>query len=627
MTTEATFVGVKLKNRSVLASGVLGVSAASLARVYREGAGMVTSKSVGPRKRKGHNSPVIFDWGAGLINAVGLSNPGIDDFVAQYGRVATDFPVIISIYGEHEEEFPIIAEKLQVLPHDFVELNLSCPNVSEEFGTPFAHSEEQTAHVTRIVKEVTDKPVIVKLSPNAPDLVRVAKAAKEAGADALCVINTVGPGMIINTNTAAPLLGNLWGGISGTAILPLTVKCVYELYRNVQIPIIGTGGVTDGDSALQVLMAGASLYGVGSAVYQKGLGIFREINAGIRQFLGDNHMQNSSEIIGLSHRSKTYAFYRTQNQTQAPCSTGTHKSASSPFTVLPVHMIEKNRDGRIQTIFFEAASLFSNNQADSGSAWATRSSQRPLPGQFYMLWIPGVNQKPYSVSYYDGRLIGFTCKRRGCFSEKIFQLNPGDPLGLLGPLGQGFDLSHDNYLLVGGGIGAAPLLFSAIELQRMGKKVSLLFGAEGREWVDWIDPILARGIPDYREMIQYCTEDGSVGLKGMITDHLEEIIRQARPDYALLCGPELFTKKSIPILKKLEIDGQASIERMMKCGIGICGSCSVDHTGDRVCVEGPMFDFQYLQRMKEFGSYFMDESGAVIDGGTAAVVNHVADTT
>jgi dihydroorotate dehydrogenase electron transfer subunit len=115
-------------------------------------------------------------------------------------------------------------------------------------------------------------------------------------------------------------------------------------------------------------------------------------------------------------------------------------------------------------------------------------------------------------------------------------------------------------------------------------------------------------------MIIYCTEDGSLGNRGMITDHLKDIARRVRPDYALLCGPEPFTKKSISIFKSLDIEGQASIERMMKCGIGICGSCSVDHTGDRVCVEGPMFDFRYLQRMKEFGSYFMDESGAVITG-------------
>jgi dihydroorotate dehydrogenase (NAD+) catalytic subunit len=626
MTTEATFVGVKLKNRSVLASGVLGVSVASLARVFREGAGLVTSKSVGPRKRKGHNSPVIFDWGGGLINAVGLSNPGIDDFVAQYGRVATDFPVIISIYGEHEEEFAVIAEKLHVIPHNFIELNLSCPNVSEEMGTPFAHSEVQTAQVTRIVKEASDKPVIVKLSPNAPNLVRVARAAEEAGADALCVINTVGPGMIINTNTAAPLLGNLWGGISGTAILPLTVKCVYELYRAVQIPIIGTGGVTDTESALQVLMAGASLYSIGSAVYQKGLSIFREIDHGVRQFMNDNGIQDSAEIIGLSHRSKSYGYYRTRIEHKTQETARTQKGASSPFTVLPVHSIEMNRNETIQTLFFKVESLFNDAEADNVAKWADRSSRRPLPGQFYMLWIPGVNQKPYSVSYYDGKLIGFTCKRRGCFSEKLFKLKQGEPLGLLGPLGQSFDLSHDNYLLVGGGIGAAPLLFSATELQRMGKKVALFFGAEAKEWIDWIDPILQKGIPQYKDIVQYCTEDGSVGLKGMLTDHLEEIIRQARPDYALMCGPELFTKKCIPIIKKMGIQGQASIERMMKCGIGICGSCSVDHTGDRVCVEGPMFDFQYLQRMKEFGSYFMDESGAVIDGASIAMTDKVADT-
>jgi dihydroorotate dehydrogenase (NAD+) catalytic subunit len=614
MMTETTFLGVKLKNRSVLASGVLGVSAASLGRVFREGAGLVTSKSVGPRKRKGHNSPVIFDWGGGLINAVGLSNPGIDDFVAQYGRVETDFPVIISIYGEHEEDFPVLAEKLQPLPHDFIELNLSCPNVREEMGTPFAHCRERTASITEIVKESTDKPVIVKLSPNVSDIVGIAKAAEEAGADALCVINTLGPGMIINTNTAAPLLGNMWGGISGTAILPLTVKCVYELYRNVRLPIIGTGGVTDIDSALQVLMAGATLYGIGSAVYQKGLSIFREIDEGIRRYLTDNGMKNSAELVGLSHRGKAFSFYTTVHRDEASREKG--DGHSSPFRVLPLRYIEKNPSGTVQNIFFEAEDLFAPSDETEEADWASRSTNRPVPGQFYMLWIPGVNQKPYSVSYYDGKHIGFTCKQRGCFSERIFQLNPGDPMGLLGPLGKGFDLSRNNYLLVGGGIGAAPLLFTAVELYRMGKKLFMLFGAEDRTWVDWIEPILRRSIPDPKELIQYCTEDGSLGLRGMITDHLNTIARQITPDYTLLCGPEMFTKKSMSILKTLGVEGQASIERMMKCGIGICGSCSVDHTGDRVCVEGPMFDFQYLQRMKEFGSYFMDESGAVIPGAS-----------
>jgi dihydroorotate dehydrogenase (NAD+) catalytic subunit len=616
MTTGTVFLGTTLRNRSVLASGVLGVSAASLARVYREGAALVTSKSVGPRKRKGHNSPVIFDWGGGLINAVGLSNPGIDDFVAQYGRVETDFPVIISIYGEHEEDFPLIAEKLTAIPHHFIELNLSCPNVSEEMGTPFAFSKDHTAHITRIVKEVTDKPVIVKLSPNAADMVGVARAAEEAGADGLCVINTVGPGMIINTNTGAPLLGNMWGGVSGTAILPLTVKSVYELYKNVGIPIIGTGGVTDTDSALQVLMAGASLYGIGSAVYQKGLGIFRKIDEGIHEFIDHNRMESSAEIIGLSHRGKAFSFYTTpfKNRREEQPRGGEHHS--SPFTVLAVKEVEKSESGSIQTLFFEVEELIGTVQTESGSEWAARSRTRPLPGQFYMLWIPGVNQKPYSVSFYDGKTIGFTCKRRGCFSERMFEQKPGDPIGLLGPLGKGFDLSHDNYLLVGGGIGVAPLLFTAVELYRMGKKIALLFGAENRSWLDWIEPILKRGIPECRDMIIYCTEDGSLGHRGMITDHLNAIARRVKPDFALLCGPEMFTKKSMSVLKSLHLDGQASIERMMKCGIGICGSCSVDHTGDRVCVEGPMFDFQYLQRMKEFGSYFMDESGAVIPGET-----------
>jgi dihydroorotate dehydrogenase (NAD+) catalytic subunit len=617
MMTETTFFGVPLKNRSVLASGILGVTAASLARVYREGAALVTSKSIGPSKRKGHNSPVVFDWGGGLLNAVGLSNPGIDDFVAQYERIPIDFPVIISIYGEKEEDFPLLVNKLKRLKYDYIELNLSCPNVSDEFGTPFAFSHTHTANITKRIKHIADKPVIVKLSPNTPDIVDVARGAERAGADAICVINTVGPGMIINTNTGAPLLGNRWGGISGQAILPLTVRIVYELYRSVNIPIIGTGGISSIDCALQVLMAGATLYGIGSAVYQKGLTIFREIDTGIRKFLIDNKIKDSAELIGLSHKSKQYAFYRTEQRDKGQH----HYRSGTRFTVLPVILIEKNASNMVQTVFFDAEQLIDQQVAKDDSSAGVKI---PKPGQFYMLWIPGVNQKPYSVSYYDGKLIGFTCKRRGCFSEKMFNLKSGDPVGLLGPLGKGFELRGDNYLLVGGGIGCAPLVFSAMKLLGMGKKTTLLCGGESILWVDWVEPLLRRGMSGSIDVIHYCTEDGTLGKEGMITDHLDAILHEVGPKYAIVCGPELLTKKSIHLLKNNGIDGQASIERMMKCGIGVCGSCSVDHTGDRVCVEGPVFDFQYLEKMREYGSYAMDESGAII--GNQSLLPLTADS-
>jgi len=272
------------------------------------------------------------------------------------------------------------------------------------------------------------------------------------------------------------------------------------------------------------------------------------------------------------------------------------------MAVLPITEIERDNSDKIITVYFDAHELKEYQQKPT----------QPLPGQFYMLWLPEADQKPYSVSYYNDGRIGFTVKLRGCFSKKLFEAKEGDPIGLLGPLGSPFNLDYDNYLLVGGGIGCAPMLFAAAELYKSNKKFSLFVGAEEKPWLKWVEPLLDKIVPCSKDLITYCTEDGSWGHKGMITDWLKHTVRCEKSDYTLLCGPELFTKKAIHILTDMKIPGQASIERMMKCGIGICGSCSVDHTGDRVCIEGPMFDFDYLLQMKEFGSYFMDETGAVI---------------
>jgi len=602
------FLKVPLKNRSVLASGILGVTIASLRRVYSQGAGIVTTKSVGPVKRKGHNAPVVFDWGGGLINAVGLSNPGIDDFVRQYDNDCIDFPIIISLYGEDEGDFSHLAEKLNTLKYTFLEINLSCPNVMDEFGAPFSFSPDLTSRITRNVRDTVDTPVIVKLSPNAPDLVRVACSAEDAGADALCIANTVGPGMVINTNTGAPILGNRTGGISGEAVLPLTVRNIYELYREVHIPLIGTGGIDDADGALQVLMAGAQLYGIGSAVYTKGLEVFREIDSSIREFMDKNHMHGPGELIGLSHKKRKFSFYHTVKSDMRAAS-----SMNRPqFLVFPVQEIEQGKNEGVKTIFFKVDELNSEETYHSGSLQAKKSFLRPEPGQFYMLWLPGVDQKPYSVSYCSGAILGFSLMKRGRFSELLFKVRRGDAVGLLGPLGRGFDLAHDHYLLVGGGIGCAPLIFAAIELKKAGRQFTLLAGGKTGNSLHWMKPLLGRGVLDDTSRILYCTEDGSSGFRGMITDHLEEVIERVNPEYALVCGPELCIRESLRVFRECGIPGEAGIERMMKCGIGICGSCSVDPKGDRVCVEGPVFSFQELEKMEEFGKYRRDESGTIL---------------
>ncbi len=611
MSGSIEFLKVRLKSRSVLASGILGVTLASLKRVFSEGAGIVTTKSVGPERREGHHAPVVFDWGSGLINAVGLSNPGINHFIENYDNDCVDFPLIISIFGAEEGDFPVLAQKLKPLRFSFVELNLSCPNVLDEYGTPFSFSPEMTYRITRGVKDALDRPLIVKLSPNTPLLLRVAHSAQVAGADALCIMNTLGPGMVINVNTASPVLGNKTGGLSGEAILPVTVRNVYEVSEEISIPIVGMGGIGSADAALQVLMAGASLYGIGSAVYTKGLGIFRKIDDGIRDFMERNGIEDSGEIVGLAHRKKPHAFYHFHGRAIAADNSAL---SGASFSVVPVHAIEWVKNSMVKTILFRAQDLFEGreehrNLDSSGEPRSGGSS--PSPGQFYMLWIPGHDQKPYSVSYYDGECLGFSIIERGSFSSALFSLERGQPIGLLGPLGRSFHLYSDNYLLVGGGIGSAPLVFAALQLMKLGKKFRFFAGGKTAASVNWIKPLLERGGLK-RAKVTFCTEDGSMGLAGMLTEHLEYTARDYQPGQALLCGPEVFIKRAIAILIKRGIQGEASIERMMKCGTGICGSCCIDPTGERVCVEGPVFPFDYLERLSEFGNYKRDSSGSTV---------------
>ncbi|MFW6138252.1 MAG: dihydroorotate dehydrogenase [Spirochaetota bacterium] len=591
MTDNVEFLNLKLKNRSVLPSGILGVSISSLKRVYHNGAGAVTTKSIGPSRRKGHRSPVVYDWGMGLINAVGLSNPGVEGFVKQYSNQMVDFPVIISVFGETEQDFPMLAQKISHLKYAFLELNLSCPNVADEFGKPFAFSARVTGGIVKKVKYATDKPVIVKLSPNTPELIDVAKEAANAGADALCIMNTAGPGMVIDTCTAAPVLGNLTGGVSGDAVLPITVKNVYQVYKQVPIPIIATGGISDLDGALQVLMAGASLYGIGSAVYTMGIDIFQTVSDQLEEFMYNHGVAASGELIGLAHQGKKIYMPSTLKKKQSTLHQ--FQVAVVEHTYLP-HQQSFCRAGEIKTIFFNREHL-----------------KAPEPGQFFMLWLPGVDQKPYSVSYLDDRMIGFSFNRRGAFSDALFELAPGDPVGLLGPLGRGFDMHHSSYLLVGGGVGLAPLVYAASRLAKEGKKTVVLAAGAAKKAVVWAERLMERlGILGEVKLL-FCTEDGSVGYKGIATEYLPGVIDRAKPHFSLVCGPEKMILGAMSICKKKHIPGQASIERMMKCGIGICGSCCVDHTGDRVCVEGPVFSYDYLEKLSEFGKYTRDESGTI----------------
>ncbi len=307
---QVTFCGKLFRNPLVLASGILGTQPELLARVAVAGAGAVTTKSLSPHPRAGHPNPSVLKWGPGFINAVGLQNPGVEAGVRLLEETrrlleaqAPEVHLIASIFAETVEGFARVAERLTAARPDFIEVNVSCPNVAHELGRPFAADPEDAAAVTRAVKNATDLPVIVKLSPNVTDIAVVAQAVEAAGADAIAAINTVA-GMVIDVRARRPVLANEEGGLSGPAIKPIAVHAIYEIYRKVSVPILGIGGVTCGEDAIELMMAGATLVGVGSAAYWHGPEMMGILAGQMRAFLRAEGIARVCEVIGAAHRTE-----------------------------------------------------------------------------------------------------------------------------------------------------------------------------------------------------------------------------------------------------------------------------------------------------------------------------------
>ncbi|MBN2122046.1 dihydroorotate dehydrogenase [Candidatus Micrarchaeota archaeon] len=300
---SVSLAGAKLQNPTVLASGVLGTTGASLIRVAKEGAGAVTTKSISLEARKGHPTPVITTFDAGMINAVGLSNPGIKDFLPELEAAVkgSPSPVIASIFASTIEEFGELAKEVSQAKPSLIELNISCPNVNDEFGRPFACDAVSSSEVVKAAKKGTAIPLFVKLSPNVANIGAIAQAVEKAGADGITAINTVGPGMQINIEAAMPVLTNKVGGVSGPAIKPVAVRCVYDIYKATKLPIIGTGGVTNARDAIEMVMAGATAVGIGSAVYYGGVEVFSEIPKGMREFMESEGYSKIEKMRGIAH--------------------------------------------------------------------------------------------------------------------------------------------------------------------------------------------------------------------------------------------------------------------------------------------------------------------------------------
>lgn len=295
-----SLAGLQLPNPTMLASGVMGYSAESLERVAKGGAGAVVTKSVGVEPRVGYANPTVVQAEAGLLNAMGLPNPGINVFAEEikYAKTVLHVPLIVSVFGYSADDYAAVAKKAAEAGADAVELNVSCPHVKQT-GAEIGQSPKFLSEVVQQVKAGINKPLIVKLSPNVADITVLAQAAIEAGADALTAVNTL-KAIAIDTETTLPILSNIKGGLSGPAVKPVALRCVYDIAETFDVPIIGCGGVSNWRDAVEFFLAGASAVQIGTALADD-MEVFQAINKGVETYLRKKHYGSVKDIVGLAH--------------------------------------------------------------------------------------------------------------------------------------------------------------------------------------------------------------------------------------------------------------------------------------------------------------------------------------
>ena len=295
--------GLALSNPVMIAAGIAGygIEYAEIADIQKLGAIVCKGTTFGPRK--GNAQPRLVETAAGLLNSVGLENIGVDALIEEKAPVWTRWrvPVIVNVAGETIDEYVAVSRKLEGVPGiSGIELNISCPNISAG-GMEFGVASKLAAQVTSAVKAVTSLPLIVKLSPNVTDIREMALAVEEAGADAICLINTL-KGMAIDVNRRRPCLGNTVGGVSGPVIKPVALHMVFDAAKVVRIPVIGCGGIACAEDALEFIMAGATAVQIGTACLTSP-DICLTILEGIKHFMLDKGVGNLTDLTGAAHRS------------------------------------------------------------------------------------------------------------------------------------------------------------------------------------------------------------------------------------------------------------------------------------------------------------------------------------
>jgi len=296
----STEVGsIKLERPTMLASGILGISLDVFDRLYKVGAGALVTKSLSKEPWEGYPNPTVIGVKAGYLNAVGLSNPGAMYFAKMISSNKT-VPIIVSLVGSTPKDFTFMIKQFENVKILGYELNLSCPHV-EKVGLEVGDDPELVHKIIKSVKTQFQVPVIAKVGLGSSDYLETVRVACEAGVDAITAINTV-RAMAIDVQTTRPILSHKIGGLSGPAIKPIAVRCVYEISSKFDIPIIGCGGISSWEDAIEFILAGASAVQIGSVLVDKWVGVFSEINDGISKYMEKKNFSKIKEMVGIAKK-------------------------------------------------------------------------------------------------------------------------------------------------------------------------------------------------------------------------------------------------------------------------------------------------------------------------------------
>ncbi len=531
-----------IKSPFTIPSGIVTTVPSVIARIAREvlEIGFLTTKTLSVAPREGYREPVLHEYYPGcFINAVGLANPGAARFVEAmkpFLPLWDNKPLVVSIMGSDPEEFLECAMILDPIADAF-ELNLSCPHVKGA-GQSVGSDSVAVRAVIKLFKTRLKKPVIPKLSPNLGDISGMARLCEEAGADGLALINTVGPGTATDAE-GFPVLSNVAGGLSGAGILPVGLKAVREAASAVKLPIIASGGIGSAADVRSYRVAGASLFAVGSAL------------AGMTT-------PQVADFFRTVARSGTAG---PDEETPVPCVCSTARTAYSRTFVVENRPIGPD--------------LFSL-RLDRGPACD--------PGRFFFLRLPGVGEKPFSPVADEKP--HYLVRSVGPFTRALADLKPGDSIYVRGPYGNGFPEPKNGtpLVLVGGGTGIAPLILAAT---RWPNAVSGAFFGFSAGISDSFRADVVSMIPEAQIVVD---SPGRVGdVVRVLASDLTDRPMVYKDASLFVCGPG-------PMMKAVaeSLDGKVpryrifvAREDIMRCGIGLCGSCGTE-TGLRSCTDGPV---------------------------------------